>query len=235
MRREVLHGKVWSEMPTRVVVDEPELLAVFVEPGSRLTYPDHHHPHPWDKPERGFWRGHGKLMLHRPQDAYSVDLFWKGDERVFGNYYLNLQAPYRRVRGRVRDARPRARLHDGPGRDVGAARPRRVRGAGRERQVLGGGGRGDQGRGLKIEKMLASGDIWWDTAWADWRPPGLAVKVRPLTFDTLVAEIVSRVGRAPRPGARADRRRTRRRTGQARGRARGTVARLGPAGAAGVH
>jgi len=25
--------------------------------------------------------------------------------------------------------------------------------------------------GLKIEKMLASGEIWWDTAWADWRPP----------------------------------------------------------------
>ena len=24
--------------------------------------------------------------------------------------------------------------------------------------------------GLKIEKMLASGEIWWDTAWADWHP-----------------------------------------------------------------
>ncbi|MEU0883586.1 DUF402 domain-containing protein [Lentzea sp. NPDC005914] len=170
VRREVLHGKVWSEMPTRVVADEPGLLAVFVEPGTRLTYPDHHHPHPWDKPERGFWRGHGKLMLHRPDDAYSVDLFWHGDDRVFGNYYLNLQAPYRRTDDgfdtldHALDYTMRA---DGTWeqRDLDEFEEQVASGkySAEEAEAI-------RAEGVKIEKMLASGDIWWDTAWADWHP-----------------------------------------------------------------
>ncbi|SDP56138.1 DUF402 domain-containing protein [Lentzea jiangxiensis] len=170
VRREVLHGKVWSEMPTRVVVDEPGLFAVFVEPGTKLTYPSHHHPHPWDKPDRGFWRGHGKLMLHRPQDAYSVDLFWKGADRVFGNYYLNLQAPYRRVEDgfeTLDHALDYTVAPDGTWqqRDLDEFEEQVASGkySAQEAEEI-------RAEAVKIEKMLVSGEVWWDPAWADWRP-----------------------------------------------------------------
>lgn len=35
-------------------------------------------------------------MLHRPGDAYSVDLFWNGPHREFSGWYINLQDPIRR-------------------------------------------------------------------------------------------------------------------------------------------
>lgn len=47
------------------------------------------------------WSGHGKLMLHRPEDACSVDIFWNGHERAFSGWYLSSQDPRRRGPGRV--------------------------------------------------------------------------------------------------------------------------------------
>lgn len=170
VRREVLHGQVWSEMPTRVVVDSPDLLAVFVEPGTRLTYPPHPYPHPWDKPERGCWRGNGKLMLHRPGDAYSVDLFWHGPDRVFSDYYLNLQAPYERTADgfntldHALDYRMRP---DGTWEQLDLDEFERDVEIGKytafEADAI-------RLEGKKIEAMLSTGDIWWDTAWASWTP-----------------------------------------------------------------
>ncbi|NUT98846.1 MAG: DUF402 domain-containing protein, partial [Saccharothrix sp.] len=60
LRREVLHGKPWSVMPTRVVEDGPDLLAVFVVPGTVFGYPGHHYGHPWLAKGNTHWRGHGK-------------------------------------------------------------------------------------------------------------------------------------------------------------------------------
>ncbi|GLZ32156.1 hypothetical protein Lesp02_43440 [Lentzea sp. NBRC 105346] len=170
VRREVLHGRVWSEMPTRVVADSPDLLAVFVEPGTPLNYPEHHYPHPWDKPSRGFWRGNGKLMLHRPGDAYSVDLFWRGPDRVFSDFYLNLQAPFERTDDgfNTLDHALDYRMHlDGRWEQLDLDEFERDVAVGKysaaEAEAI-------RLEGKKIEAMLSSGDIWWDLAWVDWTP-----------------------------------------------------------------
>ncbi|MEU4802794.1 DUF402 domain-containing protein [Actinosynnema sp. NPDC023587] len=73
LRREVLHGRPWAVTPTRVVADGPDLLAVFTVPGTRFGFPPHPFPHHWQTLGRTRWNGHGKLQLHRPGDAYSVD------------------------------------------------------------------------------------------------------------------------------------------------------------------
>ena len=81
VRLEVLHGHTWCAFSTRVVHDTDDLLAVFLSPGSRLAFPAwpfDRWEHPWLTAGHTAWHGHGKLMLQRPGDAYSVDLFWHG-------------------------------------------------------------------------------------------------------------------------------------------------------------
>ncbi|WP_199442436.1 DUF402 domain-containing protein [Umezawaea beigongshangensis] len=171
LRREVLHGEPWAVLPTRVIVDEPGLLAVFVVPDTPLGLPDHHWPHGWRRSGATRWRGHGKLLLHRPDDAYSVDLYWRGEDRTFHGWYLNLQDPYRRTPlgfdtldheldywipadGSPWEDRDREEFEEqvllGKYSPELAERVRR--------------------QGEDIEKMIVSGSTWWDPAWADWAP-----------------------------------------------------------------
>jgi len=184
LRREVLHGKPWSVIPTRVVLDEPGLLAVFVVPGTVFGFPEHEWPHSWRRDGATSWRGHGKLQLHRPDEAYSVDLFWQGPERRFAGWYLNLQDPFRRTelgfdtldheldywlsaegnwedRDRVEFEEQAARGKYSP--DL-ADRVRR--------------------QGKEIEAMLTSGSTWWDQDWANWQPdPDWPVPVLPTGWE----------------------------------------------------
>jgi hypothetical protein len=171
LRREVLHGRPWAVLPTRVIVDEPGLLAVFVVPGTPLGLPDHHWPHGWRTSGATRWRGHGKLLLHRPDDAYSVDLYWRGEDRAFHGWYLNLQDPYRRTPlgfdtldheldywipadGSPWEDRDRAEFEEQV--LLGKYSPELAE---RVRQ-----------QGEDIEKMIVTGSTWWDPAWADWAP-----------------------------------------------------------------
>ena len=174
VRREVLKGHPWVGFPTYVVEDSENLLAVYLAEGSTLAYaawPFDRWVHPWRTAGHTHWSGHGKLMLHRPGDRYSVDVFWSGPDRTFSGWYLNLQDPFRRwERGFdtldheldfwvpadggwvVKDAEMfEHRVAEERYTDEEAAE---VRATGRE-----------------IVAMLESGDHWWDPAWATWAPP----------------------------------------------------------------
>lgn len=180
LRREVLHGRPWSVIPTRVVADGPELLAVFIVPGTVFGYPDHHYGHPWLAKGNTHWRGHGKLQLHRPGDAYSVELFWKGDDRRFQGWYLNLQDPFRRTPHGF-DTLDHALDYwlDADGRWEERDRDEF------EEQVAEGkydAAQADAIRrtGKEIAAMLDAGTTWWDPAWAAWTPdPGWPAPVLP--------------------------------------------------------
>ena len=174
VRREVLHGHPWVAFTTQVVRDDDDLLAVYLAPGSELAFADwpfDRWEHPWQT--RGFsaWRGHGKLMLHRPGDAYSVDLFWNGPSRTFSGWYLNLQDPVRRYDGgfdtldheldywvpaggtwQVKDA------------ELFEQRVAEERYTPEQADAI-------RSTGTAIEQMLTAGDHWWDESWADWTPP----------------------------------------------------------------
>jgi hypothetical protein len=166
LRREVLHGKPWWVLPTRVVADGPDLLAVFVVPDTPIGYADHH----WPAKTNTHWRGHGKLMLHRPGDAYSVDLYWQGEERRFAGWYLNLQEPFRRTAFGF-DTLDHALDYWAP---VEGGFQELDRDEFDEQVALGKYTAGEaeliRRQAKEIEAMLTAGTTWWDPSWAAFQP-----------------------------------------------------------------
>ncbi|MBA0051340.1 DUF402 domain-containing protein [Streptomyces sp. AJS327] len=98
--------------PMTVVRDSPELLAVWMAPGTLCVKPEladgtpvHREPLAtrYTKPRslvRDHWSGSGVLKLARPGDPWSVWLFWERDWR-FRNFYVNLEEPRLRWAGGV--------------------------------------------------------------------------------------------------------------------------------------
>ena len=174
MRREVLHGHLWIGFSTYVVEDSDDLLAVYLAEGSTLAFPEWPFPqwqHPWQTAGHHTWHGHGKLMLHRPGDAYSVDLFWQGPERTFSGWYLNLQDPIRRHdRGfDTLDHELDVWLPASGAwsvKDAELFEQRVIEGRYSEEQAA-----AIRATGSRVVDMVSSGSQWWDEAWADWTPP----------------------------------------------------------------
>lgn len=83
--------------PVTVVEDRGNVLAVWLEPGSRFDF--HEHPmgsHPWSAADA--WGETHVLQLHRTGDAYSVWKFFASGE--FTHWYINFEALIvRRPRG----------------------------------------------------------------------------------------------------------------------------------------
>lgn len=174
VRREFLHGHPWIGFSTYVVQDDDELLAVYLAPGSTLAYPDwpfEQWVHPWFTAGHRAWQGHGKLMLHRPRDAYSVDLFWCGPERQFAGWYINLQEPFRR-HGKCFDTLDHELDYWVPAAGGWSVKDDQLF----EQRVLEGRYPQEQGAairatGRQVVEMLTTGTHWWDASWADWAPP----------------------------------------------------------------
>lgn len=174
VRREFLHGHPWIGFTTYVVCDEPNLLAVYLPTGSELSFPDwpfDEWVHPWFTAGHTHWGGHGKLMLQRPQDAYSVDLFWRGEQREFMGWYVNLQDPVTR-----HDASFDTLDHeldywvapDGTWTEKdGELFEQRVREGRYDEDVA----TSVRAVGAQVRDMLTAGEQWWDPAWANWQAP----------------------------------------------------------------
>ncbi|HJR95173.1 MAG TPA: DUF402 domain-containing protein [Gaiellaceae bacterium] len=96
--REEWRGQEYIAVPVRVVEDAGEVLAVYVAQGTSLSFPEpwpFGAEHPWA--EVGAWRGeHGSLMLMRTHDAYAIGHLWRGEDRAFKGWYVNMQEPFRR-------------------------------------------------------------------------------------------------------------------------------------------
>jgi hypothetical protein len=98
--------------PMTVVRDDPELLAVWMAPGTQCVKPVladgtpvHREPlatryvKPRERRVEQWW-GTGVLKLARPDEPWSVWLFWAPGWR-FKNWYVNLEEPRRRWSGGV--------------------------------------------------------------------------------------------------------------------------------------
>jgi Protein of unknown function (DUF402) len=167
--REVLNdGTCWLECPLTVVQDTPGLLVTYLAEGTPFTFPPSPRVHPWAG--RGAWQGHGMLGLHRPDDAYSVRVFWEGPERRFACWYVNFQEPLRRDAGGY-DTQDleldivvfpdgRWELKDDELLDVRVDEGRFTQ---------------DQARATRADARRFVAELeargpWWDAAWAGWRP-----------------------------------------------------------------
>lgn len=174
VRRELLHDHVWIGFSTYVVEDTDDLLAVYLAEGSTLAFPEwpfEQWQHPWRTAGHHAWRGHGKLMLHRPGDAYSVDLFWTGADRQFSGWYINLQDPIRRQeRGFDTLDHELDYWLSASGswsvKDDELFDQRVAEGRYSEQQAT-----SIRATGSQVVDMLRTGSHWWDESWANWSPP----------------------------------------------------------------
>jgi Protein of unknown function (DUF402) len=171
VRREVWRGRPYAGIPVIVVSDEPGLLAAYIPEEAPFAFPESDWPggpHPWSV--FGSWQGHGVLMLHRPDDAYAVFVFWEGEDRAFSRWYLNLQAPLRRTSigfdtlDHVLDLwSPDGRLWHW--KDVEQLEQRVSEGHFTPDEAL-----AIAAEGKRLEAELLEHGPWWDETWARWAP-----------------------------------------------------------------
>ena len=174
VRREINWGEPVIAWPVYVVSDSCDLLALFTPSGAPFSYSDRPYPHPsgrhpwWPKES---WHGHGVLMLQRPGDAYAVWHFWRGPERDFSCWYLNLQDPFRRTDIGIDTEDHELDVVIEPDgtwafKDVELLEERVA--AGRYSTTHGGAIRA---QGQQLASMIEANDLWWSKQWTTWSPP----------------------------------------------------------------
>ena len=174
VRCESLKGSPWTLIPTYVVHDSDDLLVTFLAAGTTLGFPEFPHArweHPWKVAGHTHWHGHGKLMMQRPGEAYSVDVFWRGEDRAFAGWYLNLQDPLTRdqVSYHTLDHELDYWIPAGGAWEVKDAELFEQRVA--EERYTAEQAESIRRTGAEIEAMLTAGSTWWDESWASWAPP----------------------------------------------------------------
>ncbi|WP_455352707.1 cytidylyl-2-hydroxypropylphosphonate hydrolase [Streptomyces sp. SYSU K217416] len=198
------NGHVHICRPVTVVEDTPDLLAVWMAPGTECVKPVladgrtpvHHEPLAtrYTAPRttvRSRWFGTGVLKLARPGEPWSVWLFWERGWR-FKNWYVNLEEPRTRWTRGVDSEDHFLDIAVHPDRSwnwldedefdqaqraglMNAGQARRVRRAGR----------------AAVEVITAWGRPFCD-GWQDWRPdPRWTVPVLPDDWDRTPAHMTS--------------------------------------------
>ena len=168
-----------------VVEDRPGRLVLYLPEGAPFGFPEGRWPggsHPWHG--RGAWQGHGVLMLHRPEDAYAVWVFWEGAERRLSRWYVNLQAPYRRRTAGVDTLDHELDLWSADGRTWHVKDEELLDLRVAEGRFTPEEARAIREQGARLRAELADGGRWWEDRWADWRPdPAWPVPVLPSGWD----------------------------------------------------
>lgn len=91
-------GTTYYSVPVRVVEDSDRHFVFYLSGGTRFRFPPGSWPfadtHPWA--HKDGWKGHGVLVQHRPCAAHTIWHFWRGEDRQFAGWYVNMQEPLRR-------------------------------------------------------------------------------------------------------------------------------------------
>jgi hypothetical protein len=174
LRRGVLNdGRAWIEVPEIVVRDGDELLATYVPEGTPFRFPEGPWPtptglHPWHSKQR--WQGHGIVVLQRPGEMHAIWVFWRGEQREFAGWYVNIQEPFRRT----------ALGYDTLDLELDIWLPRDGAWERKDDELLE--ERVREGRftpaqvaAARVEASRVIADIdaghqWWDRAWSEWKP-----------------------------------------------------------------
>jgi len=99
VERQIWHGLIAAAFPTIVVEDTPDHIVTYMAPGALFGFlddvpypsPTGHHP----RYGLGSWQGHGMLAVTPKSGNVSVQHYWRGPDRQFACWYLNIQEPMR--------------------------------------------------------------------------------------------------------------------------------------------
>jgi len=106
--RGIYRNRVWSVIPTIVVGDCLEELALALLPATECLVEETYSKGKkaarrlWDfkvadwRLAPFFWHSSRLLLLHEPDKFYSTWLFWHETDKEFLGYYINFQLPFRR-------------------------------------------------------------------------------------------------------------------------------------------
>ena len=165
--RESWRGRTYFTVPVRVVEDTEQQFVYYLAEGTRFSFPRGAWPfgelHPWAYKDA--WRGHGLLVRHRQGDAHTIWHFWRGKDRRFAGWYVNMQAPLERD-GHVFDTQDHELdiwiEHDGVWRwkDEAALEDWVRRGRFSEEEVL----------AIRAEGERVVAEWPFPTGWEDWAP-----------------------------------------------------------------
>lgn len=170
VRRDVWHGTPKVAWAGTVVDDSAGLLVIHMPEGSPLAFhPDFFGaPHPWSG--RDAWHGHGVLQLQRPGEMYAVWVFWRGPERRFAGWYVNIQEPFRRTSLGVDTQDLELDIVIAPDgswefKDDENLEHWVERGRWTTSEVA-----EIRAEGARIATELEAGRRWWSDGWASWEP-----------------------------------------------------------------
>jgi hypothetical protein len=173
--RQIWHGRPVFGIPLIVIEDTAEHLVTYTAPGAPFGFTDAPFPTPDGLHPRRHggseWVGHGVVEVTRWDSDYSVMHFWRGSNRTFAAWYLNIQEPLRRtsIGYDTQDLEldvviyPNGRwdLKDDELLDVWVARGRwtaedaaGIRATGRQ----------------IVDEVVERGDRWWGQDWSGWVP-----------------------------------------------------------------
>jgi Protein of unknown function (DUF402) len=174
VRREVWRGSAWMGMDAIVVEDRPTHLALYVPAGAPRAFaagpwPTADGRHPGDGASR--WQGHGCLMLHLPGEPYSIWHFWRGRDRRFTGWYLNLEDPFRRSVSTVDTLDHEVDIVVRPDGSAELKDVQLVEECVRHGRFDTAFGDTVIGRGYELLHRLDGSGPWWDLRWASWDAP----------------------------------------------------------------
>jgi hypothetical protein len=172
VRSEVWGGRRLSAMAVTVVEDSSDLLVVHLAEGTPFAFPegDWPSPHPWSGHRA--WSGHGVLMLHRPDDAYAVWVFWAGEGRSFDRWYVNFQRPLRRTEDGIETLDHEVDLWSKDGREWRWKDEELLRERVDQGWFTASEAKAITENARDVHDDLRQSGPWWDLGWAEWTPPG---------------------------------------------------------------
>jgi hypothetical protein len=102
--REHWNRKVWTVRPVTVVADTPDVIALYMMPGTTYKHPraidgspvPHFLPDDWVLVDTQ-WLGGGALYLSQPGQWYVIMGLLRDDNQRIERWYVNLQTPYQRT------------------------------------------------------------------------------------------------------------------------------------------
>jgi hypothetical protein len=103
--REHWNRKIWTVRPVTVVADTPDVIALYMMPGTTYKHPQaidgspvpHFLPDEWVLVDTQ-WYGGGALYLAPPGQWYVILGLYGDDNQRIEQWYVNLQTPYHRTR-----------------------------------------------------------------------------------------------------------------------------------------
>ena len=165
---------VWLEVPVVVIDDNDQWLTTYIPPSAPFQFPVGEWPtedgrHPWAA--RHAWVGHGCLMMQQPGEHHAIWHFWRGPDRAFHGWYINLQTAFVRTADGYDTQDLELDLLFSTDHELTV----------KDAELLD--QRVDDGRytaelvdwirqyGDELIRRLADDGPWWDTAWSTWCPP----------------------------------------------------------------